>query len=85
MLRPGGVLLTTGPAGAAERDTFTCGHCQRIVLVEAGADPAELGGLCKVCDRLVCKYCVGKDCTPWEEKMRQFEARYEALRSYGVS
>ena len=57
--------------GVKEYDTFTCSHCQRIVIVKAKCDPAEMGGLCKICDKLICKECVGKGCSPWEEKMKE--------------
>lgn len=65
-----------------ECDTFTCGHCQRIVHVPVRCDPADLGGLCKCCMRLVCPNCVGKSCTPWEKAIEAMEARQHALRSY---
>lgn len=67
-----------------EADTFTCGHCQRIVHVPVKADPSNIGGHCKQCDTLICPHCVDKGtCDPWEKQMERMEARQQALRSYG--
>ena len=73
-LRTGGYTVRTGPLGKEfEADTFTCKHCCRVVLVAARCDPAELGGYCNCCDALICKYCVGKPCTPLEKKLDLYE------------
>jgi hypothetical protein len=86
MRRPGGYLSGVDPTGSTppECDTFTCGHCQRITFVKPLCDPADMGGLCKVCMGLICSNCVGKDCAPWEKQMEIAEARDRALRSYGM-
>jgi len=77
MRRPGGYLLSVDPdAGSPfEADTFTCRHCQKIVLVKPMCDPADMGGRCTVCDGLICKNCVGKGCDPMEKKLQRLEAR----------
>ena len=72
------------PAGVLECDTMSCGHCNRVTHVRPRMDPAELGGLCKICYKLICKFCVGHGCDPLEAKLERAEARYQALRSYGV-
>ena len=85
MRRPGGYAVITGPDGTVEADTFTCFHCQRIVHVPPKADPAQLGGMCYQCMKLVCPRCVGLgDCSPFERKLEAMERRADALRSYGV-
>ncbi len=85
MRRPGGYAFTFGPEGTqAECDTFTCAHCNRITHVKPKCDPADLGGLCRLCDKPVCPNCVGKGCTPFEKTLEKWEARDRALRSYGV-
>jgi hypothetical protein len=61
-----GYATITGPEGTKESDTFTCFHCQQIVHVKPMMDAADLGGLCKVCKRLICSRCVGGTCTPFE-------------------
>lgn len=79
MRRPGGYSVITEPGKAdVEADTFTCGHCNRIVFVTPMMDAANMGGRCTVCDTLICPRCVGKGCDPLEEKLK----RMEAVKSY---
>ena len=76
---PGGYIIIDGQMGRKEADTFTCGHCNKIVIVPARASPTELGGLCGCCDSLLCPDCVRDGrCLPLEVQL----ARLEALRSY---
>ncbi len=72
------------PAGVFETDTFSCFHCSRVVRVKPKMDAADIGGLCKLCMKHICKHCVGKSCVPFEKKLERMEARERALRSYGV-
>ena len=66
-----------------ECDTYSCGHCNRIVHVPVKCDPAEIGGMCFSCNTLICKECHMTDgCIPLEERLARAEARYHALRSY---
>lgn len=83
--------LTTGPKSEAqhklelngESDTFTCGHCDRIVLVPPFVDAASQGARCGCCGRLICGDCNNKArCEPWEERLQREEAAAAALRSY---
>lgn len=68
-----------------EGETFTCGHCNKVTFVKPWTDPADLGGLCKGCMRLVCGPCVDQlRCDPIEKKLERSEARGAALRSYGL-
>jgi hypothetical protein len=65
-----------------ERDTFTCSHCNKITHVVPFCDPADLGGYCSVCDKLVCKDCaylqsLGKPCTPFMERLARMETHLE--------
>lgn len=65
-----------------ESDSFTCGHCNRVVFVWAGQDPASLGGLCKVCMKLVCPECTDQGvCRPFEKALEAIEAKDRARRS----
>ncbi len=67
-----------------ECDTFKCRHCQRVVHVPPKADAASLGGFCGTCGGLTCPRCVRQAvCLPFEEELRQMEARIDARRSYG--
>lgn len=79
----GGYLVTTGPHGITEASTFTCGHCQKIVMVRAKERPEDIGGLCYVCDRMICPHCVGQGCRPFEKDLEAQEARGRMLRDMG--
>lgn len=84
MLRPGGYFVcddpdptkSKGQKARTECDTFTCAHHGGLVLVKPMCDPADMGGLCKVCMGLICKACnaTGR-CDPLEEKLKRAEAR----------
>ena len=81
MRNPGGYAVLENMWGRKkECDTFSCAHCNRVVHVKPKCDPAELGGHCYICDKMICPSCVatGK-CDPLEEKL----ARMEAVKSYG--
>lgn len=85
MRNPGGYAFTFDVGGVRqEADTFTCFHCNTVVHVQPKCDPADLGGMCKICMRLICPSCVDKGCNPFEKKLEAWEARERALRSYGV-
>jgi len=81
-----GILTDPSFSQPIERDGFTCGHCQYVVMVEPLCDPAKLGGFCKVCSHLVCPRCYnaimkGAGCTPWEKRMDIAEKRARLLQS----
>ena len=86
MLKPTGYGRYIGKpsVGEQEHDTFTCAHCNCIVIVKPLCDPASAGGHCKVCDGLLCPQCVGKGCKPFEKKLQEMEMKHiERRRSYG--
>ncbi len=95
MRKPGGWLSISAPDKRSQRvilngtvvsdekeaDTFSCGHCQRVVVVKPMQDPADVGGLCKCCMTLICPQCYGLGaCTPIEKKIEQQEDRGRFLR-----
>jgi hypothetical protein len=79
--RPGGYLLITEADGSKRAaDTFTCKHCNSIVVVPAKASPAESGGWCGRCAAPVCARCAGAGrCTPFEKKLELAESRARML------
>jgi hypothetical protein len=85
MRKPGGYSIVTDPALSRpqEADTFTCGHCQHVVFVKPLCDPADMGGRCTCCDKLICRHCVGKGCDPMEAKLLRMEARRSYEAAYG--
>lgn len=64
-----------------EADTFTCFHCAHVTHVRPRMDAADLGGLCKICMKLICSRCVGKGCDPLEEKLKRSEDKDRFRRS----
>jgi len=97
MRKPTGYTVVTDPdAPTVERDTVTCGHCQRVVFVKPGTvatvylvlDRAtrrwqeEPGALCRVCMRSICLLCHDDGrCTPWERRLAQMESRDRLYRT----
>ncbi len=79
-----------------ERDTITCGHCQRLIFVKPGTVSTvylifnkaawaweEVGGFfCKVCMRPVCPSCGDQGrCLVWEKRLEASEAKDRLKRS----
>lgn len=86
MRNAGGYLLVTGPDGKVEHDTFTCAHCQRVVLVKVKAPASDCGGWCGRCAKCICPSCAAKPgCTPFEKKLERIEARARLLAAVGVA
>lgn len=64
-----------------EATTFCCQHCNKLVFVPLKADPANMGGLCKLCMGLICPACVERNyCDPIEAKIERMEREGEMLR-----
>ena len=86
MHRPGGYAISFDlNGGRHECDTFTCFHCNKVVKVQPKCNPDDLGGMCRLCMRMICPSCVDVGvCDPIEKKLERMEARDRALRSYGV-
>lgn len=82
MRKPGGYYYICDETGIQqEHDTFSCFHCNRIVIAKPRCDPADMGGRCYVCDKLICKHCVAKGlCDPLEKKLDRYEARDRLYR-----
>lgn len=80
MRNPGGWLQTTSPDGVVEHDTFTCAHCQRVTVVRHRARGEDMGGLCRLCYKLICPACVGHGCVPFEKNLDHYERTGRWLR-----
>lgn len=85
MRKPQGLATWTTPEGKqVEAETFTCGHCQKIVFVKPKCDPADAGGLCKLCMTLICPKCAGDTkCDIFEKKLLRLEARDRLMQAMG--
>jgi hypothetical protein len=83
MRKPGGYSIITDPEGPTlEEDSFTCSHCECVVFVRPMCDAADMGGRSTCCDKLICKYCVGKGCVPLEEHLARVEAGKEIFGNF---
>ena len=84
-LKERGQGTISGPDGETRHSTFTCFHCNKVVVVVQGCAPEDMGGLCKMCMGLTCPECTDKgSCDPFEKKMERAEASDRARRSYGL-
>lgn len=88
MLRPGGYAQILDPdAPLVERDTCSCGHCNKVIFTKPGSASTtyliqhrdgrwteEAGAFCRVCMRPVCLRChdLGS-CLPLERWLDQQE------------
>ena len=72
MRNPGGYLLITSPDAVVERDTFTCCHCGRVVIVRPGSGKER--GWCLFCGKPTCgrKEC-SSGCVPFEHRLEAWE------------
>lgn len=86
MRNAGGYFCSFDPTGIRqEADTFTCFHCNRVVIVKPKCDPSDLGGMCRLCEKMICPDCVNLGrCDPFEEKLKRAENKYNIRRSYGL-
>lgn len=86
MRNPGGYAIIVDPDGPnREYDTTTCFHCSRVTHITPKMPPDQMGGLCRLCMKMICPKCVAiGTCDPWEEQMKRAEASYHARRSYGI-
>lgn len=90
MLRPGGYAQILDPdAPLVERDTCSCGHCNKVIFTKPGSASTtyliqhrdgrwteEAGAFCRVCMRPVCLRChdLGS-CLPLERWLDQQEQK----------
>ena len=75
---------TFADGSVREHETFTCRHCNGLVVVGFKCAPETAGGICGGCQSMICPRCTAKGtCDTVEEKIRRMEASYEARRSYG--
>lgn len=76
-----GLGTLSGPYGEIEElATFTCIHCQGVRRVKPFCDPADLGGVCRLCDNVICEQCVGKPCDHFMKKIERQESAGRARR-----
>ena len=62
--------------GLAENATYTCSHCQRIVVINPLRTRER--GYCRTCDHYVCDLCTGQPCLTFNgflEALQEHAAR----------
>lgn len=75
-----GYFRWEGPDQVKEATSFTCGHCSFVTAVPLMADPANIGGMCKLCGKLICPRCVNLErCDPIEAKLERMERNQTAV------
>lgn len=81
--RAGGYIVTTTAEGkTVERDSISCAHCQRHVIIPPGPPRDDLFGTCWHCSKFICVPCANlRTCTPWERQLEKIEARDRMLRA----
>jgi hypothetical protein len=85
VFKAGGYAFSFDAGGVRqESDTFTCFHCNHVVIVKPNCNLDDLGGMCRNCMKMICSSCLDLGCTPFEKKLEQIEARDRTLRSYGI-
>lgn len=72
-----------------EKETFTCGHCQHVTIVEFSQRLDDIGCFCSACRRPCCKTCSKKmagdgPCEVWEKKFDRQEAQARSRASMGL-
>jgi hypothetical protein len=78
--RARGVRADIGYAKTVTHDTFTCGHCSRVVPVPHAAawlfrprQVEDIGGYCEKCGRMCCLACSEKQtCAPLMKRLDVF-------------
>jgi hypothetical protein len=71
-----GYATITSPTGLKEFDTCTCKHCGRVWAIKSTEKgQGDLGGWCRTCQGAICPTCVGKDCTPFMKRIKEYEVK----------
>lgn len=79
--RSGYATLTLPLGQVKECDTITCAHCMGVRHVKPFCDPADLGGLCKICMGVICEKQECHDrCDHFMKKIERQEAAAHAMR-----
>ena len=84
-LRQRGYLATYTDGRTIEKDTITCSHCSKVMIIEYMqlAQNVTYGGLCRGCERHICSACyAAPECRHIEKWCEEIEKRDRLRRSY---
>ena len=87
--RKAGQVTIVGPRQNFEADTATCYHCNRCWVVRSTdrnskSMEADPGGFCRLCMKMICPTCTGKECVPFEKKLQLYESRKDLFKKMGL-
>lgn len=68
-----GIITDPALGQPEEVDSMSCGHCGHVVWMKPFQDGAAMGGHCTCCDKFICLHCVGKGCTPLQQRLENWE------------
>lgn len=81
-LRDGGTAIWTDGGSETCKRTFTCVHCNCVVIMEHRATAAESGGWCMNCGAAICPRCANDPtCFPFLKRIEIEERRDRMLRA----
>ncbi len=81
--KPGGLVWLNDGYKTVEHESYTCGHCNKIVVVPHKERAENMGDICHGCMHLICVDCIGRGCRPIEKWCEQEEARARFRRELG--
>ena len=87
MRNPGGYGEARDSAGniVDRHDTYSCVHCNKVVVVMPKQRADDMGGWCRMCAKPVCPNCEAKgSCDHFEKKLARMEHSRAARQSYGI-
>jgi len=83
MRNPQGCAFICYPEKTIEIDTFSCGHCNRVVHVAVNMKIEQVGDFCRQCFKMICAKCAdARVCTPLLARIEQMEERYYRRRQF---
>jgi hypothetical protein len=66
----------------SEVHTSACAHCQRLTDIPSRRRMTDHVDVCRGCMRLICLWCVGQPCRPWEKECERLEREARLRNRY---
>lgn len=87
MLTPkrSGYITLTSHKVTYEADTCTCKHCNKAWIIRSTKKgEGDPGGWCRICSAPICPDCAGKECMPFEKKLKIYESKQKLFKELGL-